>query len=65
VPHIDGFGSPNFSGLLFYPRVGHLEFPGGVDLKNANQVAGWAADAVDAGTLGYTLIIARRDSHTE
>jgi hypothetical protein len=46
-------------------RIQHVELPGGVDLKNAKQVARSAADAVNAGTLGYTLIIARRDSDAE
>jgi ubiquinone/menaquinone biosynthesis C-methylase UbiE len=46
-------------------RIQQTELPGGVDLKQAKQVARSAAEAVTAGTLGYTLIIARRDSHAE
>jgi ubiquinone/menaquinone biosynthesis C-methylase UbiE len=46
-------------------RIQHVELPGGLDLKKAKQLARCAADAVNAGTLGYTLIIARRDAHAE
>jgi ubiquinone/menaquinone biosynthesis C-methylase UbiE len=46
-------------------KIQNVVLPGGVDLKKAKQLARCAADAVNAGTLGYTLIIAGRDSHAE
>jgi ubiquinone/menaquinone biosynthesis C-methylase UbiE len=46
-------------------RIQHMQLPGGVDLKQAKHVARSAADAVSAGILGYTLIIAGRDSRAE
>ncbi len=46
-------------------RLQYVELPGGLDFKTAKQVARSAAEAVSAGSLGYTLIIARRDSHAE
>jgi TPP-dependent pyruvate/acetoin dehydrogenase alpha subunit len=44
-------------------KIRQVEVPG-VDLQVARQVARSAAEAVQAGSLGYTLITAVREART-
>jgi ubiquinone/menaquinone biosynthesis C-methylase UbiE len=41
-------------------KLQHLDLPDGLDLQHAKRLARSAAEAVDAGSLGYALIIASK-----